>query len=381
MNSSTCEFMLRASNLFAPAENAVIDALRRLVLRNDIHWGFMLEEGMRHRVLPAIYYTLKRYELLSRVPEEAASKLKEAFDSADAANQRYMGEISAFYKELHRQGIRAVLLKGEILSFSYFPHIAARPFGDCDFLVREKDLGAVEGILGAQGYIQGYGENGGIQPPSKREVFFSRLYMKHVIAYVKYEEQFLYVMEPHHQLFWRDANGKPVFSIPMEDFIQRSVSVKYGDAQAWRLEGEDFLLYMCIDVYEDAHRIEKIRQGTDVELIKFLDLASIIHQGIRWEVFMQRVEEAGASQAAYDSLYGLNELYPLVPEYVLDSLKPLSTRFLNEFGFPEELLGDQPCHYRRSFLDRFFDLSYRLSELEEQTHLCRPTTFQSLRRG
>lgn len=378
MNYETRKFIIEASNVFSTYE--VLSNLANWVQEETLDWHTVLEEGRRHRILPAIYYNLSRLDLF-KVPSfrTHALALKVAYSDTFTINSQYIRELSRILGCLAAKKLKVVLINGEILAYHFYPSLGTRPFSDCDLLVNPNTLSKVNQVLIEEGYIQGYGEKGEIFAPSRQEILFARLYMKHVIAFVRYEKELLYVIEPHFDLSWKTASGVPAFPLDVWQLISQSHCVELDGRQAWVLDSLNFLAYACLDVFEDAHRIEKIAQGTDLQLIKFLDLYAIIQSGIDWRAFVDIVEPVGLQIPVFFSLSCLQKLYPIVPTWVLDRVVPSATDFVDEFGFPEELVGKARCFYDRPFIDRMFDFPYRRQTLDRQSLLCKETTFQNLR--
>lgn len=369
-----------ASNIFSSDKDNVTDRLSTMLKQGGIDWAVFFCEGIKQRYIPAVYYNLSQLGLLKYIDDASIVKrLETSFNCSKERSSKYIEEMNILFNSINCNNIKAVFLKGEVLSLKYYPHPATRPFDDCDLLLNTVDIRSLEKILLENGYTQGYGENGEITLPSRKEIFFARMYMKHIIAYVKYKDNMLYVIEPHYNLLWRNKDGKPAFSWNMNGVIERACEVELEGIRGWKMKNEDFLTFLCIDIYEDANRIEKIAQGTDLELIKFLDTYSIIHNGVDWRVFVEDIIKLKMESPAYFTLSGLNELYNIVPSWVLERIKPESTAYIDEFGFPEELKGEQKCIYKRSFFERFFDYDYRQEELNRQLELCRNTTFQNLK--
>ncbi len=379
MDSLTQKFTILACDIFSDDKKKDTEVLRAMLENDSIDWSTFFAEGIRQRYLPAVYYRLSQLGLLGYIAEtDIVKKMENEYTYAKAHNDNYIEEIRLLLKSINSKKLKAVLLKGEVLSCKYYPAPETRPFGDCDLLLDKSEIREIENILLENGYTQGYGADGKITKPSRREIFFARLYMKHIIAYVKYQGDMLFVIEPHYNLLWRNKDGDPAFDLSMNSIIDRACEIDFEGSKSWRMQNEDFLIFLCIDIYEDANRIEKIVQGTDLELIKFLDAYSVVRDGIDWNIFIERITEVKMNAPVYFTLDCLNKLYNIVPHWVLTSIKPNSTAYVDEFGFPEEIIGENRCTYKRGFMDRLFDHEYRLDELKLQKELCKNTTFQNL---
>lgn len=376
MNNTGIDFILRSSDVFQINEQQKI-ILHELMSSGSLDWEKIYEVGMKHRIVPSMYYKLTQLDLFDLISNiEIKEKFYQAFVKAEFSNQKYFKEIERIVDVF---GEQIVLIKGEILAHDFYPDFATRPFGDCDILCKKGEIDAIGTQLNKMGYIQGYGENGEIKIPSKRELLFAKMYMKHVIAYVKYDQDFLFVFEPHYNLFWRTSTGIPVFSVQMEELIQNKQTLSFGKNKVGVLGDEDFLMYLCIDFYEDANRVSKLADSEDLELIKLLDIYAVIHHRVDWNKFLQKVQMWKMEKYIYYSLHYVDELYHIVPHEVMAELKPDDIGYIDEFGFPEELAGTERGRYTHPLRERLFCDEIRKKDMKEQIEKFKKTTFQSLR--
>lgn len=378
-------FLLKITNIFCFSlhEKQIIN---ELLINGTLDWSFISHFFRVHRVGPAAYYKLEKYGLLSYLPTEICETIFTDYQMSCKNYQQYWKEIHAILsfsdtKESYELQNSYLLLKGEILARIFYPDNGTRPFGDCDILYTKVSLDQWCNRLKQLGYTQGYGEDGEIKPISRKEQLFSRLYMKHIISYVKYENNKLFVIEPHYTIFWKNLEGQPAFDLPMDVLFEHSMEITSDGIDIYCLENEYFLMYICLDIYEDANRIEKIANGTDLELIRFLDIYAVIHKGVDWNKFISIVVGYGMQKYIFYTLNAFASLYPILPSYILNILKPKSLSYLDEFGFPEEMNGEVKGKYDKPFIDRFFDGYYRISAYQKQKYKFKSTTFQKLKLG
>lgn len=380
-SNNNVNLLIKLSDVFSK-KDLDFNIIKDIIQNDDVNWSWILNKAKTHRTLPAIAYKVFSMELDNYIKDkDIILKLKNSLNQTQIRNERYTNEISNLCLNLNKVNIDYLLIKGEVLSLNFYPFKGIREFGDCDMLLINNNIGRCEKVLIENGYIQGYGEDGNIINPTKKEVLFSKLFMKHIIAYVKYDENLLYVIEPHYNIFWRVKGGNPAFSLSMNELIENSNSIYFNGVKTKTMNNEDFLMYLCIDIYEDANRIEKIMQSKDLELIKFLDIYSIIHDGINWDKFIKNINAWEMQKPVYYTLYFLNLLYQIVPNHVIESFKVNDISYLNEFGFDEELIGLKRGIYKRPFTNRLFDEKYRISEIHNQKEYFKPTTFQNLKEG
>lgn len=386
MDAKMTEFILAACDVFAiQRDSERLDYVKEVVQKgihsNYVDWNCFFECGELHRYLPAAYYNINNnLHLFDEISDETVKdRLHASYVRSLTNNDKYYSEIESLFHDFEEKNIKALLIKGELLALNYYPDRGIRSFDDCDLLMNKQDIKEAEEILRQHGYIQGYGEDGIIKKPSLKEIKFARFFMKHIIAYVKYNEEKLYVIEPHYLLWWHKPSGAPAFELSMQTLIERAQKVDLFHESAWKMNNEDLLIYLAIDLYEDAYRIEKIMQEKDLQLLKFLDVYSAIMNGVDWNQVISIVHQFNMNTSVWFTLNGLNQLYKVVPQWVLDEIKPENIECMQQFGFPEELVNSEHGRYERTLYERLFDIKYRKRELSEQESKFKETSFQCLK--
>lgn len=347
----------------------------------SIDWAALIPVAAPHRVLPLVAYDVERRGGLERVEDAAAREaLRAEYERSRARANAYLDELGAILGELEVRGIDCLVISGEMLAARHYPEPALRPFGDLDLLVADGHMRELAAVLEARGFRQGFAEHGEIREPTSFERRFARMYMKHPIAWVQYRGDELFVVEPHQTLFWRSAGGRPAFGLGMDEILGRSIEVELCGAKARVMTPSDQLMYLCIDLYEDARRIEKIARAEDLQLVRFLDVRAVLRGGVDAVAFTETIRTWGMEVPAACALTWLDELYGDVPRGLFAGLEDVEPRERDRFGFPEELVADSAgCFYDRGLRERLFDLEYRRAAVRSRESELRQTTFQRLK--
>ncbi|MFO7562614.1 MAG: nucleotidyltransferase family protein [Enhygromyxa sp.] len=347
-------------------------------------WRRFIELGELHRVLPAAWLGARvQGRAIGEPPADVESRWSDAWARARSRAEVQGAALRSLLRALHDAELRCPLISGELMAYARYPDPAARPFGDFDLLVGDSDMRRVAAVLEQLGYVQGFAAGGAIRRPSRRERMFARMFMKHPVAWVRYVDDELFVVEPHSTIFWRRRDGTPAFAMPMAELLERAEPLTIGDAPAWRLSNEDQLLYQCIDVYEDARRIWKIRSGEDLQLIRLLDCVASLRAGVDWSVFVERVRRWGLQLPIYATLSwlldaGLVELGAALPAEVLEATTPDSPEEVDAIGFPEELREGATLGHVRRFAERLFALDHRRALLDSDPAITQTVTLDRL---
>ena len=117
-----------------------------------LDWTWALAVGRRERLLPLWCVTLQQLGRLSTIPADVRHALQHAYYATLAVNTFALEEAAHLSALLETQGVSVVVLKGAALLATVYPTRGARPLGDIDLWVRERDAPQAEALLRASGY-------------------------------------------------------------------------------------------------------------------------------------------------------------------------------------------------------------------------------------
>ena len=117
-------------------------------------WDYIVKEGSKHLVLPALYCRLKAKKLLHTLPEELNNYLEEITSINRNRNVLILKQVQAISKLLNKNNIEHVFLKGSaLLALGCFEDNAERMLGDIDILVMNNQLDEAYKLFENHGYI------------------------------------------------------------------------------------------------------------------------------------------------------------------------------------------------------------------------------------
>ena len=123
----------------------------RLLLRNDLDWGYLTAMAHRHSVIPLLYYHVNAV-CPEAVPSQVLSQLRHRNDENTRQSLLLTGELLKLMDLLKAQGIQAIPFKGPTLALRAYGDVALRQFGDLDILVHKGDVFKVKELLAGEGF-------------------------------------------------------------------------------------------------------------------------------------------------------------------------------------------------------------------------------------
>jgi hypothetical protein len=122
------------------------ETLQPASLEGPEDWGTIYRLAQHHAVVPLVHVAR------CRLDEENAPSVREKLHRIRARSQFLVGELKQILDALTEAGVRALPIKGPVLTHQAFPDLRYRFSGDLDLLIRKEDLSAVASVLKARGY-------------------------------------------------------------------------------------------------------------------------------------------------------------------------------------------------------------------------------------
>ncbi len=110
-------------------------------LDNNFFWENLVKIGSNQVIIPAIYFKLKERNLLNKIPLELKKYLNEIYTFNNERNKNILIEINKIEKELKKNKIDFVFLKGSsLLKTIYKKNIGIRMMHDIDILIKKNQI-------------------------------------------------------------------------------------------------------------------------------------------------------------------------------------------------------------------------------------------------
>ena len=166
------------------------------------------------------------------VPETVSGPLAELLASHKVFDVLHRERLGVLWRELNRQGVRAILLKGGALSLTIYSRPWLRSRGDTDLVIDERDRSKVDVTLRQLGYA-----------PFFESQMQTASYQR---AYTLTDD---YGFEHTFDIHWRLSN-RQIFAaaLPWSDLVNNTTSTADGDLEILTLNQIYQMLHLC------AHR-------------------------------------------------------------------------------------------------------------------------------
>ncbi len=119
----------------------------------SLDWDVVFQHGKIHRILPVLYFSIQKLpdECKSNISKFKHYELAYKSNLVDDANRE--NEISIITKELYKNNVDYILLKGTVTKH-FYPDTSMRMMNDVDILYRNKTAKDIESLFGDLGYTQ-----------------------------------------------------------------------------------------------------------------------------------------------------------------------------------------------------------------------------------
>jgi hypothetical protein len=195
-----------------------------------LNWDEPLRLAEHHGVMPLVARNLIAHA--PGLPPVIEQLLRSAFDENVRRNLWFASELVRIADQFEKNGVRAIPYKGPVLAESVYGDVAARNFGDLDFLISPADFERAKQALGDLGY----------RPSKEMSPAVERFWLRN-----GYERAFdsaagKYLVE----LQWRLLPRFYAVDLRVEELLARSDRTALGGRELASLSAEDSLLVLCL---------------------------------------------------------------------------------------------------------------------------------------
>ncbi len=123
-------------------------------IREDLNWPSVAQRAFNEGLAPLLYYHFRNLNLLETIPENTKILLARVYAETMLINKHLLKKMDELEKELEKQHIRVIVLKGAALLKTVYRDVALRPMEDIDLMIRHEDLNALENVLETMGFVR-----------------------------------------------------------------------------------------------------------------------------------------------------------------------------------------------------------------------------------
>ncbi|HCT79605.1 MAG TPA: hypothetical protein DGG94_16745 [Micromonosporaceae bacterium] len=176
------EWSLLEATVRAGADPSKLPDFDSTLAQNDIDWGELIEQALRHKLLPLIALHLTAEPVRNRIPWPIRLHL----DRSLAVNRHFLGiyrhTAARVVEALAQAGVTTAGTKGIALESTIYGADGSRYMNDLDFMVQAHDRVAAVESLERIGFVVGDYNAGrkAVVPHSRREEVIYRLNPDHI---------------------------------------------------------------------------------------------------------------------------------------------------------------------------------------------------------
>lgn len=237
---------------------------------NNIDWVEFSRLVQRHGVQVPVYYSLIQNQT---APDDVTDNLKNSYTKNKRNNLKLSAEITYLHHIFNKEGIKAISIKGPVLSQMLYDDVFFRSSTDLDWLISAKEITRTYNHLKSLGYHA-----------TKHDFDYSKKKMEYIIS--KLHDFGL--SHPNrrvlNEIHWCMDSNRALFPDELNQaFIERSITYDFGNLRINCLSNEDLLLYLCF--HGSKHIWYQLRW--------LMDINEILHGAldINWTKFFAEVEK------------------------------------------------------------------------------------------
>lgn len=288
--------------LTTPPEQEMFEELTR---SNRLHWGELLEQTLRHKMLPMLAFQTMSGKFEETIPSFLMEHLRTALELNKHKTVIFRREAARIIRTLDEQGVQFVGTKGITLESTLYEGNYNRYFSDLDFMVAPQHRDVVTSTMSRLGYQMGEfdWQNSSLRPNSRELMAIYKLNPDHLPRFVWLTDDPIVQhveVDFAHSLTWT----RSPFNVPIEAAFAEIVYQPIpdiSDIQMPCFTPKFKFIFTILHLFREAWVfkegwIEIIYNGwqSDVHLSKFADVVRLwrAHQDIiNSQDFIQTLEE------------------------------------------------------------------------------------------
>ena len=250
--------------------------VRELVLTGTLDWGELLEQAVRHKMLPMLAHHIISAGLRFDVPTTIYMHLESALEWNRCQIDVFRRETIRVAQALASRKIPFVVTKGMTFESTLYGSLGTRHMNDIDFMIRPQDREVVMSALQELGFRPFFDW----AKDARREEISSRLNRDHLPKLARKIDQpgtRIINIDVANSLTW----AKSPFDVPVDKALENPVEqavpgIPGASIPCFRPEYQ--FLFTVLHLFREAWLQKFVDFGTDVGLMKFGDVIRLIHR-------------------------------------------------------------------------------------------------------
>ena len=255
-------------------EDAERQMVRDLLLSDTLDWGELLEQALRHKMLPMLAHHIISAGLRFDVPNSIYLHLESALEWNRWQIEVFRRETVRVAQDLAGHGIHFVVTKGMTFESTLYDSLGTRHMNDIDFMIAPKDREAVLSVMQELGFRPFFDW----ARDARREEISSRLNRDHLPKLAREIDQpgtRKINIDVANSLTWT----KSPFDVPVEEALKGPVELPVPGMPGVTLpcfRPVYQFLFTVLHLFREAWLQKFVDFGTDVGLMKFGDVIRLI---------------------------------------------------------------------------------------------------------
>jgi hypothetical protein len=247
-----------------------------LLVSDTLDWGELLEQAVRHKMLPMLACHVISSELRFEVPTAIYQHLQSALEWNRWQIELFRRESARVGQKLADCGIQFVVTKGMAFESSLYAGLGTRYMNDIDFMIAPRDRDAVMAAMKQLGFRPFFEW----AKDPRREEISSRLNPDHLPKFVRDVNQpgvRTINVDIANSLTWT----KSPFDAPVEEALTNPVSQPVPGMTGVSLpcfRPTYQFLFTVLHLFREAWLQKFVEMGSDVGLMKFADVIRLVEK-------------------------------------------------------------------------------------------------------
>lgn len=251
-------------------------AFAELIKSGDLDWGILLEQALRHKMLPLLAFHTLEVEPGNAVPRRVQDHFRSVLDINRHKRTLWYREADRIISSLGKQGIQVLGRKDVAFESTLYSGNGSRRFGDIDLLIAPEDREATLKGLADLGYQTGLFDwkTQQLVPISRKNMMIFRMNPDHLPVHSRLTGdpvmQYLEV-DFANSLTWFGSDYEVPLDIAMADIHMQPV-VGFSDIKIPCLTPPFEFISTVLHLFREAWFERWLEWEQDVDLTKFSDV-------------------------------------------------------------------------------------------------------------
>lgn len=338
------------------------------ILNSHLNWADIIFQMITHRTAGMFYYNLKKFKLVDKLEKEISRLLDANWQVYGERNAYYQKELTNVLKAFNEHKVVVPVLKGNLLATMVYPELETRIFNDLDMIMKLDDVVPVTQALEGIGFVQGHfdEEKQEIIAASRKEKMLQQMVSHELQEFQKISDNKfakLVQVDINHDVLWK---GNCPYKVPTEELIERALPIDINGVRGYMLDYIDNIIQLSCHLYKEATLMMWVTDLRDLKIYKFSDLHMYIKKffdKIDWDLLIERIKGYNLDKVVYYNFHYIEMMFgELIPEKVLNALRPDDLTYLDEYGIENK----EPSIWEYDFFTRLFETDRVLTLAENQ---------------